>query len=50
MNFSGKIYHAVAYGLTSETERIDYDEVRELAPRTQAQTDRGRLLGLSARH
>lgn len=31
MSFSGKIYNAVAYGLNKETERIDYDEVRQLA-------------------
>lgn len=31
MSFSGKIYNAVAYGLSRETERIDMDEVRSLA-------------------
>ena len=31
MSFSGKYYNAVAYGLSRETERIDYDEVRDLA-------------------
>ena len=31
MSFSGKYYNAVAYGLNRETERIDYDEVRDLA-------------------
>ncbi len=31
VNFSGKIYHTVAYGLHPETEKIDYDEVERLA-------------------
>ncbi len=30
-NFSGKIYHAVQYGLDPETGEIDYDEVERLA-------------------
>ena len=31
VNFSGKIYHAVQYGLNPETGLIDYDEVERLA-------------------
>lgn len=31
VNFSGKIYHAVQYGLNPETGEIDYDEVQRLA-------------------
>ncbi|MBC5810281.1 MAG: serine hydroxymethyltransferase [Candidatus Eremiobacteraeota bacterium] len=31
ISFSGKLYHAVAYGLVKETERIDFDAVRALA-------------------
>ncbi|OYD08004.1 serine hydroxymethyltransferase [Paludifilum halophilum] len=31
VNFSGKMYHFVAYGVDQETHRIDYDEVRKLA-------------------
>jgi glycine hydroxymethyltransferase len=31
INFSGKIYNSVSYGLCQETERVDYDEVRRLA-------------------
>ena len=31
VNFSGKIYHAVTYGLKPDTEEIDYDEVERLA-------------------
>jgi len=30
-NFSGKIYHAVQYGLNAETGEIDYEEVTRLA-------------------
>ena len=30
-NFSGKIYHAVQYGLHPETGEIDYDQVEKLA-------------------
>ncbi|MAT66640.1 MAG: serine hydroxymethyltransferase [Gammaproteobacteria bacterium] len=31
VNFSGKIFNAVQYGLNSETGEIDYDEIRRLA-------------------
>jgi glycine hydroxymethyltransferase len=31
VNFSGKMYKAVQYGLHPETERIDYDQVERLA-------------------
>ncbi len=31
VSFSGKLYHAVAYGVHRTTELIDYDEVRKLA-------------------
>ena len=31
VNFSGKHYHMVAYGVDPVTHRIDYDQVRELA-------------------
>jgi glycine hydroxymethyltransferase len=31
VNFSGKIYHALQYGLSEETEEIDYDQVEALA-------------------
>jgi glycine hydroxymethyltransferase len=30
-NFSGKLYNVVFYGVSRETERIDYDEVERLA-------------------
>lgn len=31
VNFSGKLYHAVSYGLNPETGLIDYDKLQELA-------------------
>ncbi len=31
VNFSGKIYDFVAYGVDDETERLDYDRIRDLA-------------------
>jgi glycine hydroxymethyltransferase len=31
VSFSGKLYHAVAYGVRRDTELIDYDEMRALA-------------------
>ena len=31
VNFSGKLYNVVPYGVDKETETIDYDRVRELA-------------------
>ncbi|MDR3164378.1 MAG: serine hydroxymethyltransferase [Synergistaceae bacterium] len=31
MNFTGKIYHVVSYGVNRDTETIDYDEVARLA-------------------
>ncbi len=31
VSFSGKLYHAVAYGVRKDTELIDYDQVRSVA-------------------
>ncbi|MBT8127724.1 MAG: serine hydroxymethyltransferase [Gammaproteobacteria bacterium] len=31
VNFSGKIYHAVQYGIDHDTGEVDYDQVQELA-------------------
>src|SRR5579864_1181618 len=33
LNFSGKTYKVVPYGVTKETERIDYDDLQKLAER-----------------
>jgi len=35
VNFSGRIYHAVQYGLTADGNEIDYDEVAALAKEHQ---------------
>jgi len=35
VNFSGRNYHAVQYGLHPETHDIDYDQVRDLAKKHQ---------------
>lgn len=32
-SFSGKWYHAVSYGVSSESEMLDYDEIRRIARR-----------------
>lgn len=37
VNFSGKIYHAEAYGLNPETERIDYDALEAKAKECRPQ-------------
>ena len=31
MNFSGNLFHIVPYGVSAETERLDYDEIERLA-------------------
>src|SRR6516162_5246814 len=31
LNFSGKYFHIIGYGVTKETERIDFDQVAKLA-------------------
>ncbi|MBI3941126.1 MAG: serine hydroxymethyltransferase [Acidobacteria bacterium] len=33
LNFSGKMFHIVAYGVSRDTETIDYDELQRLAER-----------------
>lgn len=35
VNFSGKLYNFVEYGVSEDTERIDYDALRELAVKEQ---------------
>ena len=50
LNFSGKYFKVVAYGVRPEDERIDYDELLRLAGRAPAEDDRGGRLGLPAHH
>jgi glycine hydroxymethyltransferase len=35
VNFSGKFFHVAAYGVSKETEVIDYDELMEIAKQAQ---------------
>ncbi len=35
LNFSGKLYRVASYGVSRETETIDYDELRRVAEREQ---------------
>lgn len=37
VNFSGKLYNIVSYGVAKETGRIDYEEVRRIAEREKPQ-------------
>ena len=48
LNFSGKTYQVVPYGVRKEDERIDYDELERLAAGAQAQDDHRRRQRLSA--
>ena len=48
LNFSGKYFNVVAYGVRKDDERIDYEELKRLARRAQAEGHRGRRLGLPA--
>ena len=50
LNFSGKLYTIVPYGVRKDDERIDYDELERLARRAQAEDDHRRRQRLSARH
>ena len=50
LNFSGKIYKIVPYGVTQETETIDYDELEQTGRARAAQADRRRRQRLSAHH
>ena len=35
VNFSGRLFNFISYGVTRETEEIDYDELREIAVKEQ---------------
>ena len=40
LNFSGKLYTMVPYGVRADDERIDYDQIAPAGPRAQAEADR----------
>ena len=46
VNFSGKNYRAIQYGLHPETYDIDYDNVRDLAKKAQTKNDHCRIFSL----
>ena len=48
INFSGRLYDIVAYGVREEDSRIDMDELARARRGAQAQADPGRLVGLPA--
>ena len=50
VNASGRLYHFVSYGVTPSDERIDFDQVRDLALRAPAQADRRRRHRLPPHH
>ncbi len=50
LNFSGKTYKIVPYGVTKETETIDYDELEQIAERERPQADHRRRQRVSAHH
>ena len=40
LNFSGKLYEVVSYGVDRESEQIDYAAVEDIAKREKTQDDR----------
>ena len=50
VNFSGRLYDFVSYGVDRESERIDYDELRALALARAAQADHRRRDRVPAHH
>ncbi len=48
VNFSGKLYSIVHYGVSRETMMVDYDEVLATREGVPAEADRVRRLGISA--
>ena len=50
LNYSGRWYKTIGYGLDRETERIDYDAHRPAGPRAQAEADPRRRQRLLADH
>ncbi len=50
LNFSGKLFNIVPYGVRQDDERIDYDELARLAAEHTAEDDHRRRQRLPARH
>ena len=49
VNFSGRMYDFVAYGVDDESETLDYDEIRDLAVRERPKADHRRRHRVLAR-
>ncbi len=49
LNFSGKYFNVVPYGVRADDERLDYDALAALAQRTPTQADHRRRQRLPAR-
>ncbi len=50
LNFSGKTYKIVPYGVTKETETIDYDDLEKIATARASEADHRRRQRVSADH
>ena len=50
VNFSGRLYNFVAYGVDDEHETLDYDALRGRRQRAPPEDDRGRRHGVPADH
>ena len=50
LNFSGKTYRIVPYGVTKETETIDYDDLEKLAETRASEADYRRRQRLSSNY
>jgi glycine hydroxymethyltransferase len=46
VNFSGRLYSPVFYGVERETGRLDYDKIQEIATKRTAKIDHCRSFGL----
>ncbi len=50
LNYSGRWYPTISYGLTAETGRLDYDDIAAQGPRAPAQADPRRGQRVFPRH
>ena len=49
LNISGMLYHFISYGVTRDTNRLDFDQIAATGARAQTEVDRRRRERLSAR-
>ncbi len=50
VNFSGRLFNFIPYGVREETGTIDYEALESFGRRTPPENDRGRCQRLSAHH